>query len=73
MLLIRYCYLPLPLSLSLSLSCEGIGKKNTNDVRCGALQRPLLLVKVIILFCDQQVFFGGEGGVLGEGASKQRI
>ena len=42
----------LSLSLSLSLSCEAIGKKNANDVRCGALQRPLLLVKVIILFCD---------------------
>ena len=45
----------LSLSLSLSLShVKELEKINANDVRCGALHRPLFLVKVNIMTCDQQ-------------------
>ena len=49
------CNISLSLCLSLSLShVKELEKINANDVRCGALHRPLLLVKVNIMTCDQQ-------------------
>ena len=47
------CNISLSLCLSLSHVKE-LEKINANDVRCGALHRPLFLVKVNIMTCDQQ-------------------